>query len=82
MNEVNELWSSPWAELQKHLASGHGVHVAGEAALSNAVGSNAVGCSHAVNSDVAGLQDRAVASTSWLVRARSRKHITHEWSVP
>ena len=27
MNDVNELWSSPWRQLQKDLASGYGTDV-------------------------------------------------------
>jgi hypothetical protein len=57
MNDVNELWSSPWLELQKNLASGFGIEGSGE-------------CPWISEPQVEG---RIVSSTSWLVRARSRK---------
>ena len=57
MNDVNELWSSPWLTLQKNLASGFATVRAGE------------GDSSRENE----VQGRPVPSISWLVRARSRK---------
>jgi hypothetical protein len=56
MNDVNELWNSPWLTLQKNLASGLGV--AGSVAHSPAF--------------KAPVQGRALPTSSWLVRARSR----------
>jgi len=57
MSEVNVLWSSPWLTLQKNLASSLG------ASASTAIGSPSK----------APVQARALAASSWLVRARSRK---------
>ncbi|HEY0747655.1 MAG TPA: hypothetical protein VGD63_13225 [Steroidobacteraceae bacterium] len=57
MNDVNELWSSPWRKLQKNLASGFGVDGAGQTfAMSDRE-----------------VYVRPASSSSWLVRARSRK---------
>ena len=56
MNDVNELWNSPWRTLQKHLASGLGA--AGSVANSPTF--------------EAPVQGRALPTSSWLVRARSR----------
>jgi len=57
MSEVNVLWSSPWLTLQKNLASSLGG--AGQVAIDSA--------------SKAPVQARALAASSWLVRARSRK---------
>jgi len=57
MSEVNVLWSSPWLTLQKNLASSLGG--AGPVAIGSA--------------SKAPVQARALAASSWLVRARSRK---------
>jgi hypothetical protein len=57
MSEVNVLWSSPWLTLQKNLASSLA-----------AAGSVAIG-----SSSEAPVQARALPTSSWLVRARSRK---------
>jgi hypothetical protein len=57
MNEVNELWSSAWRQLQKELAHSF---AAGGAGASDTLFATPV-------------PGRALASTSWLVRARSRK---------
>jgi hypothetical protein len=56
MNDVNELWTSAWRQLQKHLASSFvaGATGVGESLLAMPV------------------QGRALPSSSWLVRARSR----------
>lgn len=57
MNDVNELWSSAWRQLQKHLASSFvaGGSGAGEALFATPV------------------QGRAFDASSWLVRARSKQ---------
>jgi len=57
MSEVNVLWSSPWLTLQKNLASSLG-----------GAGSLAMGSTFE-----AAVQARALPTSSWLVRARSRK---------
>jgi hypothetical protein len=57
MNDVNELWSSPWRTLQKNLASGFGVDGAG---ANFAIGQSPVPA-------------RTMPTSSWLVRAHSRK---------
>jgi hypothetical protein len=57
MSEVNVLWSSAWLTLQKNLASNFGA--AGFVANSPTF--------------KAPVQLRAVPTSSWLVRARSRK---------
>jgi hypothetical protein len=56
MNDVNELWSSAWRQLQKNLASSFaaGGPDAGDALFATPV------------------PGRALPTTSWLVRARSR----------
>jgi hypothetical protein len=56
MNDVNELWSSAWRQLQKNLAS------------SFAAG----GLSVAESLFASPVQGRSLSSSSWLVRARSR----------
>ena len=56
MNDVNELWTSAWRQLQKHLASSF---VAGGSASDSLFATP--------------VQGRALAASSWLVRARSRK---------
>jgi hypothetical protein len=56
MNDVNELWSSPWRQLQKDLASGYG----------------ADGSSHDILFCAPQAPGRMASSNSWLVRARSR----------
>ncbi|HXP65364.1 MAG TPA: hypothetical protein VN815_07815 [Steroidobacteraceae bacterium] len=55
MNDVNELWSSAWRQLQKNLASSFaaGGSNAGDLLLASPV------------------QGRASSGNSWLVRARS-----------
>jgi hypothetical protein len=59
MNDVNELWSSAWRQLQKNLASGFA-----------AGGQNARDTQFA-----SPLQGRsAVSGASWLVRARQAEH--------
>lgn len=55
MNDVNELWSSPWRKLQKNLASGFGSNEAGVGLPTCEVQTPA----------------RAASSSSWLMRARS-----------
>jgi hypothetical protein len=57
MNDVNELWSSPWRTLQKNLASGIGV---GGSGMNSAIGESPVPA-------------RTMPTSSWLVRAHSRK---------
>ena len=57
MNDVNELWSSPWRKLQKNLASGFSIGGSGQNL--SIVGAQVVG--------------RITPSSSWLVRAHSRK---------
>jgi hypothetical protein len=57
MSEVNVLWSSPWLTLQKNLASSLA------AAASSAI----------ISTSNAPVQVRALAASSWLVRAHSRK---------
>jgi hypothetical protein len=59
MNDVNEMWSSPWRKLQKNLASGIG-------SKSEGSGQNPWIC----QPQVAG---RIALYGSWLVRARSLK---------
>ena len=56
MNDVNELWTSAWRQLQKHLASSF---VAGGSSAAEALFATPV-------------QGRALPTSSWLVRARSR----------
>jgi hypothetical protein len=58
MNEVNELWTSAWRQLQKHLANSFvaGGTGAGDALFATPVQSRTLG-----------------GSSSWLVRARSRQ---------
>ena len=56
MNDVNELWTSAWRQLQKHLASSF---VAGGSGVGDSLFATPV-------------QSRALPATSWLVRARSR----------
>ena len=56
MNDVNELWTSAWRQLQKHLAS------------SFVAGGSGVGESRFATP----VQGRALPTSSWLVRARSR----------
>jgi hypothetical protein len=57
MNDVNELWSSPWRKLQKNLASGFVLDGSGKGfAISELE-----------------VHGTSVCSSSWLVRARSRK---------
>ena len=63
MSEVNVLWSSPWLTLQKNLASSLA------AAAPAAIGSTYK----------APVQVRALAASSWLVRAHSRK--AHESQI-
>ena len=58
MNDVNELWSSPWRKLQKNLASGFG---ADESVL------DVPGC------ELQAPGSAAASTGSWLVRARSVK---------
>jgi hypothetical protein len=57
MNDVNELWSSPWRKLQKNLASGFNIEGSGPNLL--------IGSAQVAN--------RITPSSSWLVRAHSRK---------
>jgi hypothetical protein len=57
MSEVNVLWSSPWLTLQKNLASSLG----------------AAGSVATFSTSKAPVQVRALAASSWLVRAHSRK---------
>ena len=57
MNEVNELWSSPWLKLQKALASGFGID----------------GPCRDIPAWEPPSPVRIVSSNSWLVRARSRE---------
>jgi hypothetical protein len=57
MNDVNELWSSPWRTLQKNLASGFSFE--GSSGAKFAIGQLP-------------LPPRMVADSSWLVRAHSR----------
>jgi hypothetical protein len=57
MNEVNELWTSAWRQLQKHLASSF---VAGGAGARDSLFATPV-------------QGRALPASSWLMRARSGK---------
>jgi hypothetical protein len=57
MNDVNELWSSPWRKLQENLASGF--DMAGAGANFRISEPQAPG--------------PISPSTSWLVRARSRR---------
>jgi hypothetical protein len=59
MSEVNVLWSSAWLTLQKNLASNLGE--AGSLANSPTFKAPA--------------QVRALPTSSWLVRARSRKEL-------
>ncbi len=63
MSEVNVLWSSAWAKLQKNLAS------------SLAAGDPVAGYSLFATppQGAAPVQCRALPTSSWLVRARSRK---------
>jgi hypothetical protein len=63
MNDVNELWSSPWRKLQKNLASGAPLDGPGQKASTDE--SRFQGASP--------VPGRIVPSTSWLVRARSRE---------
>jgi hypothetical protein len=56
MNDVNELWTSAWRQLQKHLASNF---VAGGTGVGESLFATPV-------------QGRALPASSWLVRARSR----------
>jgi len=63
MNDENELWSSPWRKLQKDLASGFRLEGSGEKVSTDE--SRFPGASP--------VPGRIVPSTSWLVRARSRK---------
>lgn len=56
MNDVNELWTSAWRQLQKHLASSY---VAGGPAAADSLFATPV-------------QGRPAVGSSWLVRARSR----------
>jgi len=58
MNEVNELWISPWRKMQESLA----IEFGGE--------SSREGCAAG---EVAGLSGTVVPTASWLVRARSRE---------
>ena len=57
MNDVNELWSSPWRTLQKNLASGFSFEGSG---IKFAIGELPVPA-------------RLATSSSWLVRAHGRK---------
>jgi hypothetical protein len=57
MNDVNELWTSAWRQLQKDLARSF---AAGGAGASDTLFATPA-------------PGRALASNSWLVRARSRK---------
>jgi hypothetical protein len=56
MNDVNELWTSAWRQLQKHLASNF---VAGGTGVGESLFATPV-------------PGKALPTTSWLVRARSR----------
>jgi hypothetical protein len=58
MNEVSELWSSPWRTLQKDLATSFGVAGSNQRA--------GVRISLSVQADL-------MPTGSWLLRARSRK---------
>ncbi|MDP9009329.1 MAG: hypothetical protein M3N91_11605 [Pseudomonadota bacterium] len=65
MNDVNEMWSSPWRVLQKNLASG----VANEE-------SSPLDCDGPFPGSEQAPRNAQVPSSavhSWLVRARSRK---------
>jgi hypothetical protein len=57
MNEVNELWTSAWRQLQKNLASSF---VAGGSGVGDSLFATPV-------------YGKASPTSSWLVRARSRK---------
>jgi hypothetical protein len=57
MNDVNELWSSPWRRLQKNLASGYGLE----------------GSSRDILFCAPQAPGRMASSNSWLARARSRE---------
>jgi hypothetical protein len=57
MNEVNELWSSAWRNLQKNLASSYGID----------------GSSHEILFCAPQATGRMASSNSWLARARSRE---------
>jgi hypothetical protein len=63
MNDVNELWSSPWRRLQKNLASGAPFDASGQK----------VSTDESWFPGASPVPARIVPSTSWLVRARSRK---------
>jgi len=56
MNDVNELWTSAWRQLQKHLASSF---VAGGSGVGESLFATPV-------------YGKASPDSSWLVRARSR----------
>lgn len=59
MSDVNQMWSSPWRTLQKNLASGYALEAMESGRNLWICGPQAAG--------------RVVPTTSWLVRARSRK---------
>jgi hypothetical protein len=65
MNDVNEMWGSPWRTLQKNLANGFAI---GE--------SNPWDCDSPFSGSAQALRNAQVPSRtvhSWLVRARSPK---------
>jgi hypothetical protein len=69
MNDIYEIWSLPWHELQKSLAGGMGALGAAEGAnpRSAAAQRNAAG-----TRDVGGRRNAAGFADSWLKRARGR----------
>jgi hypothetical protein len=61
MNDVNEMWSSPWRKLQKNLASGFKFGGSGQDPWI---------CNFAIRGES---QVPGAAAHSWLVRARRRR---------
>jgi hypothetical protein len=69
MNDVNELWSSPWRKLHENLASGARLESTGQMQGSG----QKVSTDESRFPGASAVSGRMVPSTSWLVRARSRK---------
>jgi hypothetical protein len=63
MNDVNEMWGSPWRTLQKNLASGFALE-----AMKSGQNPRVCESPHPGRSQVPGR-----AANSWLVRARTRE---------